>query len=213
MLFKRLRRDKGDSTLVSTVIVIPLIVAILITIIDTSMFFSNRSFLINATRDAVRTVAIFGGNGTPTAETPLESAYGSNTNPCAGDLRSNPMIDTTYDPATSSTAVECQLMSNLASSAGLVNVKIKDVKCGPSKSSFIGQQAFCTVAWTYDGVPGSGLTLLRAAGNAKLAAPGDGLGADKGLDGVQITKVTTNSEVNMSGINCVSRTNGAPASC
>ena len=213
MLFSKLRKDRGDSTLVSTVIVIPLIVAILITIIDTSMYFSNRAFLINATRDAVRTVAIFGGNGSNASETPLERAYGANYSPCAGNLRSNPMIDTPYDPATSSTNIECQLMTNLGASAGLVNVKIKDVKCGPNISTFIGQQAYCEVSWTYDGVPGSGLTLLRSSGNNMQALAGNGLAANKGLDGVQVTRVTTTTEVNMSGIPCVSRSNGATAPC
>lgn len=213
MLFSKLKRDKGDSTLVSTIIVIPLVIAILITIIDTSIFFSNRAFLVNATRDAARTVSIFGGDGNATVETPLERAYGSTIDPCAGNLRNLQVIDTAYDPYVASSDIECQLMTNLASSAGLVNVKVKDVQCGPGISTFIGQQAFCEIAWTYDGVPGSGLTLLRSAGNNMQASEGNGLGTDKGLDGVQRTRVTTTTEVNMSGIQCRNRTSGAVAAC
>lgn len=214
MRFTKLRRDKGDSTLVSTIIVLPLIIAILITIIDTSMFFSNRAFLVNAARDAARTVAIFGGDGTATAETPLEKAYGSSVDPCAGDLRNKyAVIETSYDPYTTSSDIECQLMVNVAQSAGLVNVKVKDVKCGPNRSTFIGQQAYCEIAWTYDGVPGSGLTLLRAAGNNKMAAEGNELATEQGLDGVQVTRVNTTTEVNMSGISCKSRSTGANAAC
>lgn len=215
MILKKLREDKGDSTLVSTIIVIPLIVAILITIIDVSIFFSNRSYIVNATRDAARTVAIFGGDGNANAATPLEYAYGhGGLDPCAGGINNYAMVDTSYDPFTSSSNIECQLMMNLVGSAGLVNIKIKDVQCGPNRSTFIGQQAFCEIAWSYDGVPGSGLTLLRSAGNSGFASsPDNALGTDQGLDGVQRTRVTATSEVNMSGINCQNRNSGASAAC
>jgi Flp pilus assembly protein TadG len=197
MLFAKWRKDRGDSTLVSTIIVIPLIVAILITIVDTSMFFSNRAYIVNATRDAARTIAIFGGDGTPTTETPLEHAYGSVSDPCAG-LKSNPMIAVKADPYTANTDVECQLMANLASSAGLVNTKITGVECGPNVSTFIGQQAYCDVTWSYAGVPASGLTLLRAGGNTKFASSEDNaLESGKGLDGEQKTRVTTTTEVKL----------------
>jgi len=200
MLFSKLKRrmrDRGDSTLVSTIIVIPLIVAILITIVDTSIFFMNRNVILSSTRDAVRTVSIFGGNGTNTQETKLEKAYGSAVNPCSG-LVNNPNVQISGNPMTKNTAIECQLMANLSTSAGLTNVTITKVTCGPSKSNFIGQQAFCDVQWKYAGVPGSGLTLLRAAGNANVKAGG-------GLDGVMTTRVTTTTEVNLNDSALVNR--------
>jgi len=205
MLFSKRKRDKGDSTLVSTVIVLPIIVAILITIMDTSIYFSNRAVIVNSTRDAARTIAIFGGDGNATKETPLEKAYGSGVDPCAGNLRSNPMIATAYDPATSSSDVECQLMKNIGTSAGLVNVVVKDVQCGPEVSTFIGQQAYCEVAWSYAGVPASGLTLLRAGGNSVFADNGGGIKAGEGLDGVQVTRVTTTTEVKLDSSKLVNR--------
>lgn len=200
MLFSKLKRrmrDRGDSTLVSTIIVIPLIVAILITIVDTSIFFMNRTIILSSTRDAVRTVSIFGGNGTNTQETKLEKAYGSATNPCSG-LVNNANIQVGGDPMLKNTSIECQLMANLGNSAGLTNVVITKVTCGPSKSNFIGQQAFCEVQWKYAGVPGSGLTLLRAAGNSRVNAGG-------GLDGVMTTRVTTTTEVNLNDSALVNR--------
>lgn len=213
MMFAKMRQDRGDSTLVSTIIIIPLVIAILITIVDTSMFFSNRAFLVNATRDAARTVAIFGGDGTPAAETPLERAYGSATDPCAGNIRQYARVDTAYDPFVASSDIECQLMMNLVGTAGLVNVRVIDVQCGPNITTFIGQQVFCEVAWNYDGVPGSGLTFLRSAGNARLASSSTLIAENEGLDGVQITRVTSTAEVNMSGISCRDRSSGAAISC
>lgn len=206
MLFSKFKRDRGDSTLVSTIVVIPLIVAFLITSIDSTIYLLNRQVILTSARDATRTVAIFGGDGTNTVETGLEKQYGSPTNPCAGNLRNSPVIQTPYDPYTHSSAIECQLMSNLASSNSLTNVQIKDVTCGPKLSTFIGQQAYCEITWSYPGLPGSGLTLMRAAGNANLKA-------GQGLDADQKTRVTSTTEVNLSGEACFNRTSGARVQC
>ncbi len=202
---QRAKRDRGDSTLVSTVIIIPLIVAILITIIDTAIYFNNRAAIASNVSSAARTVAIFGGDGTATAGTPLEIAYGSPTDPCSGAWTSNPMIEVT-NIAMNKSDIECQLMDNITSTAGIVNVKILDAQCGPNRSTFIGQQAFCEIAWRYDGVPASALTFMRSGNNAFMA---DG----EGFESAQVTRVVTTTEVNLSDIPCRNRITGTNAVC
>ena len=71
--------DKGDSELVSLLILLPLLLAMLISIIDSSMYFANRSQVQAAARDGARQVAIMGGAG----NTPIEKAYGSSCDPAS----------------------------------------------------------------------------------------------------------------------------------
>lgn len=208
---QRLRGDRGDSTLVSTIIVIPLILASLITLIDLSLYFNNRSFIVNATRDSARTVAIFGGDGTPTASTPLEYAYGD-AGICGTSIAGNPILSEVRDFSTNYSAIECQLMLNLGSAA-LVNVKVAHVECGPTKSTFIGMQTWCAVAWRYDGIPASAFSLIRSAGNNRFTTAEAPILNPQGFEGLQYTQATASTEVNLSGINCQARSNGAPVGC
>lgn len=199
------KRDKGDSTLVSTILVIPLILGILITMIDVSVYFANRSQIMNMARDAVRTVSIYGGNGTDTAATPLEVAYGISRNTaCSGPPQTSPLVSDAYNHAdialtttrTNSTAVECSLMKTMATTSSLISVKIVSVTCGPQKSNQIGSQVYCVVEWQYNSIPGSGLGFLQ---RAKDIYGGDG------LYGVQTIRVNSTSEVNLATVNLVNR--------
>jgi len=199
------KEDRGDSTLVSTILVIPLLLGILITMTDLSIYFSNRSQIMNMARDAVRTVSIYGGNGTDTAATPLEVAYGiSRASACNGEPQTNPMVNAAYNNAdtalttsrTNSTAVECSLMKTLATSASLISVEITNVTCGPQKSTQIGSQVYCVVRWKYNSVPGSGLGFLQ---RAKDIYNEDGVYAE------QTIRVNSTSEVNLATVNLVNR--------
>ena len=74
---RRRRRDSGDASIVTFVIVFPLFFAFLITIVDISCYFNDRTIISQAARNAAREVAIFGGAGTGTQQSPLEAAYAS----------------------------------------------------------------------------------------------------------------------------------------
>ena len=63
-------KDRGDSELVSLVLLIPLIVGILFTMIDMSVYFSNRAQIQSAARDAARTVASWEEMAHPLVEPP-----------------------------------------------------------------------------------------------------------------------------------------------
>lgn len=161
-ILKRLRSDRGDSELVSLIIVLPLMLAILFTIIDTSIYFSNRAVVQTAVRDGARTVAIMGGNGTNTTATPIEKKYGASiTNACAG-LSTNLAVSSAYKPGVS-TVIECSALQTYAKDPSLISVKITDIKCTPTVSRGIGTKTTCTVKWDYNSIPGSVLGFIRLA--------------------------------------------------
>jgi len=206
----KLRSDRGDSTLVSTVLVIPLILGILITMIDVSVYFSNRGQMLNLVRDSSRQVAIFGGDGTATYVTPLEYAYGVNRTTACSGLDTRPMVANAYK-STTSTAIECSLLKNISNSSGFVSVTVEDIQCGAATSAgnftltkalLIGSQVGCELTWRYDSIPGSGLGFMSRlrfddAGNI--------------LD--QVTKVNATSEVSQANVQCQNWTNGSFVNC
>lgn len=189
-LKKKIRGERGDSTLVSTILVIPLIVGILITMIDVSVYFANRGQVLETVRDGARQVAIFGGDGSATQATPLQKAYGlSRASTCSG-LASNAMVKEAY--SASSSAVECGVLKNIANTNGLISIRVTGISCGAatsagaftgSKTSSIGQQVGCDLTWRYDSIPGSGLSFMTGLSNK-----------------AQKTKVNTTSEVSLNNI-------------
>lgn len=156
-------KDSADS-LVSAVLVLPLILAVLFTMLDFSIYSGNRGMITNAARDSARTVAIFGGNGNNSLTTPIAKAYGSNDsckeveNIVAKGGRDS-LLAKAYHKGTS-TPTECTLMKVLNGS-GLVNVEIASVKCLPTFTDKVGNPVSCSVRWSFNGLPGSGLALAR----------------------------------------------------
>lgn len=198
-LLNKRRNDRGDSTLVTFIIVFPLFFMFLITIIDTSVYFSNRAIVQQAARDAARTTAIFGGAGTNTVMTPLEASYG-NPNFVSG-CEAPGYGRTVTSPSGGINAIECNLIRRLTQGgAGLINVQIDSVDCGPVRANTVGDSTWCEVRWNYGGVPGSANNFIAAAkGNKAADAKGDSLFR------VNTTRVTSESEVGMAGINCKQR--------
>lgn len=155
--FKRFNSDRGDS-LVSAIIVFPLVIMFIITGVDYSIYMANRGQIQGVARDAARTVAIMGGDGNATQATPIEKAYGqTRSNACSG-------LTTTTDKAYSSnsSAIECNVIQNLKQSSGLVNVTITGVNCSPEVATSVGSRVSCSVIWKYNGIPGSGLGFINS---------------------------------------------------
>lgn len=159
-ILKRLWSDRGDSELVSLIIVLPLVLAILFTIIDTSIYFSNRAVVQTAVRDGARTVAIMGGNGTNTKATPIEKKYGASISSACAGLATNQAVATAYVPGVS-TVIECAALQTYAKDPSLINVKITSLKCTPTVSRGIGAKTTCTVEWEYGSIPGSVLGFIQ----------------------------------------------------
>lgn len=183
----RMKSDRADSALVSLVILIPLLLALFITMIDTTIYQMNRSVLTNIARDGARTVAIYGGAGTATTATPLELAYGVSKNSvCTNSLTLNPVVQKAYKTAgaNASSPVECQMLQTLANTPGLAAVEIRTAKCTPSYVQSIATEVNCTIEWVYSGIPGSAMTFLRDASSD-----------EPGLNGISRVRGTANSEV------------------
>lgn len=185
---KRFRNERGDA-LVSTIIIFPLMIIMLVTAIDFSIYMANRGQVQGVARDGARTVAIMGGNGNATKGTPIEAKYGSSKEESCKDVNSDALKPST-------TAIECNIIKGLETHKGLVNVEITGVKCSPNKANFIGQRVQCEVSWKYGGIPGSGLTLMRN---------GASFNEDPALKGINTTAGSSESEVNLNGIGLVNR--------
>lgn len=55
------RREDGSSDLVTTILLLPLALFLLLSLIDVSMYFTARSSVQNETREGVRLAAMWGG--------------------------------------------------------------------------------------------------------------------------------------------------------
>lgn len=157
-ILKRLKSNRADS-IVSAVFFFPLFIIILISGIDYSVYMSNRGQIQGVARDAARTVAIMGGNGTDKLQTPLEAKYGTSKSTACKDVTSKQ----------AKTPIECNVVNSLQNNQGLVSTEIVNVKCTPSNTTSIGQRVSCEIQWNYGGIPGSALTIFRSASTAKGA--------------------------------------------
>lgn len=187
---KRRHSDRADSTVVTFVLVFPLFFAFLITMIDTSVYFANRSVVQQISRDGARTIAIFGGNGDATTQSPLERSYGQPISCSSAQL----------DKTAHRTSVECNVLRRLEEGSGLTNVTFAAgaVNCGPVRAQSVGETTYCQVTWRYGGIPGSTMNFISVGRN-------DTTGKDGSLFTNNTTRVTSESEVGMAGINFVAR--------
>lgn len=168
-ILKRLKSNRADS-IVSAVFFFPLFIVILISGIDYSVYMSDRGQIQGVARDAARTVAIMGGNGTDTMQTPLEAKYGTSVTTACKNITSKQQAKT---------PIECNVVNSLQNNQGLVSTEITNVTCTPSNTTAIGQRVACTIKWYYRGIPGSALTIFREAsstgnqwdGQAAAASP------------------------------------------
>lgn len=196
-LFKVSKSDSGDS-LVSAVFVIPVILLMIVTGLDFSLYMANRAQIQGIARDGARTVAIMGGDGTATTGTPLEKKYGKTREEACGAIKAGSPAAAALNAK--STPIECNVMDALNNANGMVNVQINSVTCSPEKANAIGTRVTCEVKWKYGGIPGSGLTMIR---NGAI------MNSNPSLAGQSVTAGSAESEVNLSDINLEPRgTNG-----
>lgn len=183
-ILNKLRGDRADSSPISAVFIIPLLALTCITLIDSMIFFSNRSIVQGMAHDGARTVAIMGGDGTSAQSTALERAYGLKMADTCGAIPADSIAAAAKK--SSSTAIECNVMLGIAYTNSLINVKLKDVVCTPSQANSVGQRVSCKVTWEYGGVPGSALSFMKFSGE-------------------QTVMGSSESEVNLTGVPMVPR--------
>lgn len=166
----KIESDDGASSIITFLIVVMLMLGFMITIIDVSVYFSNRSQITAAARDGARTIAIMGGNGTHDKATIIEKSYGiSRAQACRGsDFKPG------FAPAVKSTStpVECNVLRNIQNNTGLISVSFDSsdtgVKCGPSIATAIGSRTYCEVTYKYNGLPGSPIGWLKTSDGYSL---------------------------------------------
>lgn len=132
----RQRKEKGDSSVVSFLILIPIVLVLLMNSLDATIFFLNKTSINSVARDGARTVAIFGGAGDEHTQTQLEKAYGG------------------------SESVATVTKNSLQNNGSLLSVTINDVSCGPAYTAHVGDETFCAVQWQYSPLPGNMLDLF-----------------------------------------------------
>lgn len=155
---KKMKGDKGGSESISLVFLLPLIIAVVVTIFDMSGYFFNRSIIQGAAQNGARTVAIMGGDGTVTKPTSLGIKYGLDRDEICGQIESDGVAAEAYK--SSSTAIECNIIVALQNSSGLMSVKVEKVNCTPSITEAIGQRTSCEIVWGYKSIPASGLGFM-----------------------------------------------------
>lgn len=178
--------DKGDS-LVTAVIVFPMVFSIIVTGVDFGLFLNNKAIIMNAARDGARTVAIQGGAST--SNNKIAQKYGQTKNCKPSEKVGVAGVDT---------PLECTLLKRLSTSS-LVQTDITSVNCTPNFTTRVGETTSCDIKWKYVGLPWSTLGFTgyngRAYGYGEKDTA-DGIGSGEGLSGENITHGTASAETN-----------------
>lgn len=167
---KKFSSDDGGSGMITFLIIIPILLAFMITVIDTSVYFSNRSQVTAAARDGARTIAIMGGNGTNTTATIIEKSYGMNRGEACRESDFAPGFKNAIK--NTSTPVECNIVRSIQGNTGLISVSFDSpdtgVSCGPTISTSIGSRTYCEVTFDYNGLPGSPISWVKKTDGSGL---------------------------------------------
>lgn len=155
---KRFKSDRADS-LVTAVLVVPLMISIIFTGVDFGFFLNNQSAVSNAARDGARTIAILGGNDSNT----ISEKYGNNTLTASECIFNGITLSTT----------ECQIYKTL-DTGKLVQLDIHSIECSPGATQYVGEDVNCEVVWNYRGLGLSAINLVSLA--QKDDPNGEGLG-------------------------------------
>lgn len=196
---KKLKSDRGGSELMSFILLVPLFLGLIVTAVDVSFYFANRSQVQDIARDAARTVAIYGGTGDATKATTIEKSYGlsraSACNASRADIAKAPnKYIFTQAKRSEMSAVECNVLAGLANSMGLVNFATKEpvkVKCGPNEAKTVGSRTYCTVEYQYGSMPGAPLSFIQIR---------QADGSSSGLLSNNVITKSSESEVKLPGL-------------
>lgn len=141
-LIRKTREDRGDSSVVSLLFLIPLFVVIAVSAVDFWIVQKNTAAVESITREAAATVGILGGN-TPNKLSEGDKKEGS------------PGVGMQNECTEASTPTECSIIDRIKAmdGKGIGNIVVKNVRCGPGYTTDIGQPTFCEVEWRTSPVP------------------------------------------------------------
>lgn len=184
------RSDDGETTVVATVFVLPIILMMIVTMIEVPLLMSNRNLLENDLRQGARTVAMLGGT-----ESELGKTYGA-SDACerpdiAPWVTKTTLVAGKYNMSTvyktDANMVTCMLAYNIGNNTSYIAFHIYHIVCGPRQAGKIGKTVWCQADYYYDGIPGGSMSLIGGTqhfgwGNGVNQA-GDNVGSDVNLSG------------------------------
>lgn len=143
-MFKFIRKarnnESGSGEVVAVLFMLPLVLWLILSLIDVSIYFQARTSVQNVARDSARQVAIWGGNKSP-------------LNPSSTAIATN----------AKNTLWNGKKCSPSACS------KAPAVTCTPNKTSRAGQQVSCSITYYYKSVaPGNPFTGFSGFLNKKF---------------------------------------------
>lgn len=206
------RNDDGESTVISTVFVFPILLMMIITMIEIPIFYSNRNLLQNDLRQGARTAAILGGTSTK-----LSDVYGNSTADACAAGSSDEMISEYKDRQVSTdgnisslvnaritvsgknvnlitgskSMVTCATAYSIFTNNGYIAFHVYNIHCGPQSTKYIGESTFCRADYYYDGIPGGSMSLIGGTNHFGWGKGVNQAGADVGSD-VNLTGNTGN---------------------
>ncbi len=155
-------RALDSGNVVEFIFIVPLLVAFLLSGIDSAIYMSNRAQLQNLARNGARTVGIAGGTGTAGTPTNIGGKYSALFNSATACSTATAATGIAAGAVNaSSTPVECQMASAVNATRSLIQVQVSSISCTPQVSAKVGEQTSCTITWTYGGIPGSALSFFQ----------------------------------------------------
>lgn len=190
--------DDADSTLITTVIVYPLMFMIMVTMIEVPIFFENRNQLQNDLHEGAHAAAILGGVNTEKSS--LAATYGA-ADACNGmNANTKAILKKGWKM---SDAVTCNTARQLDSGSSYIAFNVYDLECGPKATEKVMSPTWCEARYAYSGVPGGAMSLIggtQAFGRGLTVNTTDDGYGHKGT-GIQYGKIrmSAQSEVCMTG--------------
>lgn len=158
------RSDDAEASIITSLLLLPLIFFILITVIDVGMFYMNEATISKAARDGATTAATLGGVGSREYYAIAEQDYPQRMTQADLAARSSEYgftVDNT---------IEALVAQDLVDSGGTYMVNLDDVRChvvnensgDSSDVDELGNRPVCEVEWRYDGLPLSGWGMVQS---------------------------------------------------
>lgn len=212
-LHNRSSSDSADSTVITTVLVWPILLMMMITMVEVPVFFENRNVLQNDLRSGSRTAATLGGVSTNTSTgSKLAATYGA-ANACSKMTTGTKSIlksTVVTNNVNGTDAVTCNTATQIATNANYIAFNVYDLTCGPQKTTAVGETTYCEASYNYTGIPGGSMSLIGGTqhfgwgtGGISLTGSTDGMNTSK--SGLQYghLKMSSQSDVCLSDT-CVS---------
>lgn len=159
-----LTTDDAESTVISMVMLFPILLCMLITMIELPILFSDRNLLQTDLQQGARTAAILGSNGNQGA---LAATY-ADKNACSstvhvkngGTLPIMQVYSGGKRLVGEQSTVACETAIAIAQNQGFIAFDIYNVKCAPNLADRIGMPTTCEATYYYHGIPGGTMSMI-----------------------------------------------------